>query len=122
VGASAALSLFLLTWLFAALGLQPFVAGSGAYAITFIAAYTAQRNWTFGSGVPHRRALPRYLAVQAGCALLSGAFVQATMTVFSWPPPMASFVATVISSAASFVLCSVWAFGERPADRGFAEH
>lgn len=113
VGAGAALLLFLLVWLFARLGLPPFWGAALAYAVAFAVAYTAQRNWTFGGGHRHAEALPRYLAVQLGCGLLSGVVGHLSVELFSLPPAAMSAAVTLAASAASYVLTSRWAFREQ---------
>lgn len=113
VGLGAALLLFCLTWLFAKIGMSPMVGGMAAYAIAVAIAYTAQRSWTFGGRHDHVRALPRYLAVQACCAILSGLTSQLTVTMLAAPPMLMSAIATVAASAASFLLSSLWVFPQR---------
>ena len=113
VGVSAALLLFCLTWLFAKVGLSPMIGGVAAYAIAVAVAYTAQRSWTFGGRHDHARALPRYLVVQACCAILSGLTSELAVTVLDAPPFLMSAIATVAASAASFVLSSLWVFPQR---------
>lgn len=110
VGSVSAALLFALVWLFSALGAAPFLAGAGGYAIAFVFAYTAQRNWTFAGRAAHGTALPRYLAVQLFCAALSGLSAHAASAWLGWPAPAVSAFATGIASAAGFVLSSLWAF------------
>lgn len=110
VGGLAALLLFVLSWVFHALGMAPFAAGTGAYALAFAFAYTAQRNWTFGAHAAHATALPRYLAVQLFCALLAGLCTHVASSWLGWPAPAAAGLATLAASAAGFVLSAGWAF------------
>lgn len=110
VGVAAALILFLLSFVLTHLGVPPFAAGAAAYAAAFAFAYTLQHGWTFGGGQPHRRALPRYLIVQCGCALLSGAVSHLALGGLGLAPWAASGLTTIVASAASFVLSSCWAF------------
>ena len=111
VGVAAALLLFSCTWAFSALGLPAFAAATAAYVIAFAFAYTAQRNWTFGGRAAHGTALPRYLAVQVGCAGLAGLAAHAAAWA-GWPAAAVSAFATVIASAASFFLSLTWAFAQ----------
>lgn len=113
VGLCAALLLFCLTWLLARIGLSPMAGGIMAYGLTVAVAYTAQRSWTFGGRHDHASALPRYLAVQASCALLSGVTSELAVTMLGAPPMLMSAIATVAASAASFVLSSLWVFPQR---------
>ncbi len=110
VGVGAAVLLFVLTYVFALLGAPPFAGSVAAYAIAFAVAYTAQRNWTFKSTTSHRRTLPRYFAVQAGCALTAGAVAHGSVHLLGASPLVMSIITTLAASAISFVLSSLWAF------------
>lgn len=113
VGGTAAVLLFSLSWLFQRIGLRAFVAGALAYAVSFAFAYTLQRNWTFGGGHRHGYALPRYGAVQAGCAIASGLFAEIAVAGFGWTSLTTSLFTTVGASLTSFVLTSTWVFPEQ---------
>lgn len=113
VGVGAALLLFGLTWLSAHLGMPPFAGSVASYAVTVAVAYVAQHRWTFGGGHDHAHALPRYLAVQASCALLSGMTSHLSVAILDAPPALMSALSTVAASAASFVLSSLWVFPQR---------
>lgn len=113
VGAAAALLLFLLSWLFVSLGAPPFAGSVAAYAIAFAVAYLAQRGWTFSGAHSHGRALPRYFAVQLGCALGSGAVAHAAVEGLGFSAILMSAVVTVAASAMSFVLSALWVFPDR---------
>jgi putative flippase GtrA len=117
VGAGANISLFVLSYLFRSLGIAAFVAGAGAYAITFFAAYTAQRGWTFGSTESHAKVFPRYLAAQLACATLSGLVGHVSVEIFALSPFWMSVAVTAVAAVSSFLLSSLWVFapsGERP--------
>jgi putative flippase GtrA len=113
VGVGAAVLLFVLSYLFVRWGLSPFVGSTAAYVIAFIVAYTAQRGWTFGGEHSHTHALPRYLTVQIGCALLSGIVAQVAVEMLGASPFVMSIAVTVAASAASYVLSSLWVFPNR---------
>jgi putative flippase GtrA len=113
VGVGAALLLFTLTFLFVSVGLPPFPGSVLAYGIAFVVAYSAQRGWTFGGRHDHSHALPRYLVVQVGCALLAGVVSHVAVTQLGLAPFAMSALATVAASATSYVLCSVWVFADR---------
>jgi putative flippase GtrA len=116
VGVGAAALLFVLSYVFVGLGLSPFVGSIAAYAIAFVVAYTAQHGWTFGGAHAHAHALPRYLAVQLGCALLSGLVAHVSVESFGGTPLAMSAAVMIAASAASYVLSSLWVF-PRQADR-----
>lgn len=110
VGVGAAGLLFALSFALVSLGLKPFAASVIAYAVAFVTAYTAQRNWTFGAAQAHGVALPRYLAVQLGCALLAGATSHVCVEWLGASHAAMSATTTVLASAASYVLSSRWVF------------
>lgn len=114
VGIAAALLFFLLSLLFVTLGAPPFAGSVAAYAIAFVVAYLAQRGWTFGAAHAHRDALPRYLAAQLACAMMSGLVAQICIEVFAWPPLWMSLAATATAGATSYLLSSRWVFSNRP--------
>ncbi len=112
VGIGAAALLFVLSYLFVRFGMSPFSGSTLAYAIAFAVAYTAQRNWTFESRQRHGRTLPRYFAVQAGCAITAGITAHTAVTLFGASALVMSIVTTIVASAVSFVLSSLWAFAQ----------
>lgn len=113
VGAGAAVLLFLSGYFLVSVGIPPFAANTLAYILAFAVAYSAQRGWTFGAEHEHGRALPRYLVLQAGCALFSGLIAHIAVARFAMSPLAMSAMTTVLTSAASFVLSSVWVFPSR---------
>ena len=82
-----------------------------AYAMAFVIAYSAQRNWTFGGGHAHGRALPRYFILQAGCALGSGVLAHVATEKLQMSPLAMSALTTV--AACVVELCPVVALGVR---------
>jgi putative flippase GtrA len=112
VGGGAAALLMALTYAFLRMGVPPFPAGLFAYAICFLVAYSLQRSWTFGGTGAHRRTLPRYLALQAALALVSGVLSQILVRALGWPPAEASAVMTLCVSAVSYLGSSRWVFAD----------
>ena len=113
VGVGAALLLFALSWLLVSLGLSPFVGSLIAYAIAFAFAYSAQRGWTFGGQHDHARAMPRYFALQVGCALFSGLVSHVAVAHFGMSFLAMSALTTVVTSTVSYILSSLWVFPVR---------
>jgi hypothetical protein len=62
----------------------------------------------------HVRTLPRYFAVQAGCALMSGGLSHLLATTLGWPAAAASAVMTVCVAAVSYLASSLWVFADEP--------
>jgi putative flippase GtrA len=112
VGGGAAALLMLLTLALLRAGAPPFLAGLGAYAVAFVAAYLLQRNWTFGGAGRHARTLPRYFTVQASCALVSGGLSHVLVKGLGWPPAAASAAMTLCVSAVSYLASSLWVFAD----------
>jgi putative flippase GtrA len=115
VGAGAAALLFALTWLLSAAGLPAFAAGTLGYALSFAAAYLAQRGWSFAGRHTHRHALPRYLASQAIAALVAGAVAHAAAGLGA-TDGLASAASTIAASGVSLLLSLAWVFPARPAE------
>jgi putative flippase GtrA len=113
VGVGAALLFFVLSWLLVSLGLSPFIGSVVAYAIAFVVAYSAQRGWTFGGQHDHISAMPRYLALQLGCALFSGLVSHLAVTRFGLSALAMSALTTVAAGAVSYILSSLWVFPTR---------
>ena len=93
-------------------GLQPFAASTVAYLVAFAFAYSTQRRWTFGGQHSHGHALPRYLAAQVFCLLLSAGLSQATEAFWGASPLVMVGTTTVAVSAISFALSRFWVFAD----------
>lgn len=113
VGAGAALLMFVLSYLFVMAGFRPFAGSILAYVLVFVLAYTAQRSWTFGGEHRHGSALPRYLVLQAGCALASGTVAHVAVTGFSLSPLPMAVLTALAAGAASYAVSSAWVFPQR---------
>lgn len=80
-------------------------------ALGALVAYMLNRRWVFaGKGVPHRHALPRFLAVAAAGALLNGSLVWFGTGVLGWPWLAAQAMATVLVLGFGFVANRNWSF------------
>jgi putative flippase GtrA len=112
VGAGANLLLFALSWLFNSFGMPAFVAGAGGYAIAFLAAYAAQRGWTFGSTESHAKVFPRYLAAQLTCAVLAGSVGHVSAELLRLSSFWMSVAVTVVAAVTSYLLSSRWVFAQ----------
>lgn len=113
VGVGAALLFFVLSWLLVSLGFSPFIGSVLAYAIAVVVAYNAQRGWTFGGQHDHAHAMPRYLALQVGCALFSGLVSHVAVTRLGFSALAMSALTTVAASTVSYVMSSLWVFPTR---------
>jgi len=116
-GVGAALLFLLLSYSLMVAGMSPFWATLLAYALAFLAGYTAQRNWTFGARHPHTRSLPRYFVLQGVCAMGSGLFAKTATHLFGLSPLALSIITTGAVGVISFVVSSLWVFPDsRPAE------
>jgi putative flippase GtrA len=109
-GAGAAALFVVLASLLAGAGMPPLLAGPLAYLIAFAFAYLTQRSWTFAAEQTHAVAFPRYLALQLGCAALSGAVSHVAVHWYGAAPLTMSLAAVLVTSAVSYVLSSRWVF------------
>jgi putative flippase GtrA len=112
VGVGATLLFFVLTYGLVSLGVPPFAGAAIAYAVAFVIAYSAQRNWTFGGGHNHDRTLPRYFTLQAGCALGSGLLAHVAADKFQMSPLAMSMLTTATAGLVSYVASSLWVFAD----------
>ena len=113
VGVGSALLFFVLTYALTSLGMPPFAGAVVAYAVAFVTAYSAQRNWTFDGAHAHGRALPRYFVLQAGCALGSGVLAHVATEKLQMSPLVMSAVTTVAACVVSYFLSSLWVFADQ---------
>jgi putative flippase GtrA len=91
-------------------GLAPFASSVLAYFGALGLGYFVQRNWSFRGRHSHSKALPRYLMLQTGCAVLSGLGAQAATTYFRMPPLTMSIVNTFLMALISYVVSLNWVF------------
>ncbi len=110
VGVVSALALFLLSWALLASGMQPFLGQTLAYGVVFACTYLLHKTWSFRTSQSHARSFPRYLATQLAAAGLSGAVAWAGAHWLGLGDMLVSASATIVASAASYLLSSRWAF------------
>jgi putative flippase GtrA len=112
-GASGTLLFFVLSYIIASAGMPPFGGTLITYALTFVTVYTVHRYWTFSVDVPHGKAFPRYLFVQAVCALMSAFVAHFLVNLFGFQPLAMSALTAVASAGLSYFATSLWVFAER---------
>jgi putative flippase GtrA len=110
VGGGAAVFFMILTYALVSDGAKPFWASVVAYVICVAVAYLLQRFWTFEAKHPHREALPRYLALQGGCAVFSGLVPQVAIDHFGATRLVAVGLATITASVFSYVGSTFFVF------------
>lgn len=110
VGASAFLIQLLLTWYLLSVGIRAAVSVMCAFFVVFVFAYLAHKYWTFDSGAPYSRALPKYFLAQM-LALTCGALLsELVANLLALPNSLIATLATVISAMISYYLSSLWVF------------
>lgn len=112
-GASGTVLFFVLSFLIVSAGVPAFAGTLIAYLITFVTIYTVHRYWTFSVDVPHGRAFPRYLLLQAFCATASALFAHFLVSHFGFRPLAMSALTAVASAGFSYFVTSLWVFSER---------
>lgn len=75
-----------------------------------IAAYVGNRRFTFAAAVPHRFALPRFVAAAVASALLSAATVWWLDAALGVHYLLAQAVATALTLGGGYLLNKHWAF------------
>ena len=91
-------------------GLPDWVVNAVCYAGLILPAYLLHRRFSFRSEAEHRRALPRYLAVQASGLALATVFSFLVQTLLLLPPPLSAGLVMVLTLGCNFVLLRSWAF------------
>jgi putative flippase GtrA len=109
-GAGLAGFFFIAVFLLTIGGLAPFASSVLAYFGALGLGYFVQRNWSFRGRHSHSKALPRYLMLQTGCAVLSGLGAQAATSYFRMPPLAMSIVNTFLMALISYVVSLNWVF------------
>lgn len=116
-GSSGTLLFFALSFTLVSAGMAPFTGSALAYGICFVIVYTTHRNWTFSANVPHGRALPRYLLLQAFCAIMSGLVAHFLVSVFGFAPLAMSALTAIAAAGFSYIVSSLWVFADRQGKR-----
>jgi putative flippase GtrA len=109
-GGTAAAVYFVAHYAITQVGLGTAAASLAAYCVAFPLGYLLQRTWTFEGAHQHRAALPRYLAVQVACALLTSVQMGGLGHILDAPDFILSGIATIMASGLSFVACQIWVF------------
>jgi putative flippase GtrA len=110
VGVGVAVFFMFLTYALVSGGAPPFWASVSAYVICFVVAYVLQRFWTFEAKHSHRQALPKYFALQAACAMLSGLVAQVAMDRFGAARLVAAGLAAVTAGVLSYLGSTLFVF------------
>jgi putative flippase GtrA len=94
------------------------------YALTILPIYLLHRRFSFRSGAAHRKALPRYVAVQFMAMGLAALFSFVIYGSLRLPPVAAAVLVVGLTSGVNFLVLRGWAFasGQKPVTswRGFA--
>jgi putative flippase GtrA len=110
VGLGVAVFFMLLTYALVSGGALPFWASVLAYAICFVVADLLQRFWTFEAKRRHREALPKYFALQAACAVLSGLVPRVAIHRFGAAHLVAAGLAALTAGILSYIGSTLFVF------------
>ncbi len=98
----------------AMIGLYPAVPAwmmsAGCYAAFILPVYLMHRRFTFRSGEEHRRALPRYVAVQVSALVLASAFSFLCYSMLGLSGWSAALIVIALTSGVNFMALRFWAF------------
>lgn len=93
--------------------LPGWVVSAMCYAALVIPTYLLHRRYSFRSEAAHRRALPRYVTVQAIALLLAAAFSWVAYGYFGLPSLIAALLVVGLTSGINFVVLKTWAFTQQ---------
>ncbi len=99
-----------LVMLVEAAGIDAGVAAGVGAACGALVAYAGNRRFTFESGAPHARALPRFLAVAAAGIAASAVLVRAGTEWLGLPYLLPQMAATALVFAGGYALNRRWTF------------
>lgn len=117
IGAGAAIGFVILSTLLVGLlpAVESWAVSSACYAAFILPVYLLHRRFTFASDVAHRRALPRYVFVQAMALTLASLFSFVFHGTLAMPSLPAAMLVIALTSGINYLVLKGWAFAfERP--------
>lgn len=95
-------------------GLAPLRANVTGFCLAFLVSYGGHRRWTFAStALPHRVALPRFLAVALSGLVLNQALFALLLVRTSLSYPLALLLVLLVVAVLTFLLARHWALVTR---------
>jgi putative flippase GtrA len=91
-------------------GLADWMVNTACYACLIIPVYLLHRRFSFRSDAAHRRAFPRYFAVQGMALVLAALFSFVVHGMLMLPTVAASMLVITLTSGINFVVLRSWAF------------
>ena len=112
VGGGAALALASVTTAMIALrtGMPDWLMGALCYSAFIGPVYLLHRRLSFRSGVAHKQAFPRYVAVQISAIVLVSLFSWLFYTVFGVQTVIGSVIVLGLTAGVNFAVLRAWAF------------
>lgn len=89
---------------------EAWLVSTACYAACIVPVYFLHRHFTFASDVAHRRALPRYAAVQVMALLLASLFSFIFHGALELPSLPAAILVTGLTSGVNYLVLKSWAF------------
>lgn len=94
---------------------EPWLVSAACYGAFILPVYLLHRRYSFRSEAAHRRALPRYLLVQAMALLLASLFGYVFHGMLALPSLPAALLVIALTSGVNYLVLRGWAFAfKRP--------
>jgi putative flippase GtrA len=111
-GGMTAFLYFGLIYVLLTLGVTSWLSALFAYLTAFSVGYTAQKVFTFQSRSSHLVSLPRYAALQVGCASIAAVSASGAERFGLTQPLIISLLSTIVLGTVSYLVSSKWVFSK----------
>jgi len=101
---------FGLIYVLLTLGVTSWLSALLAYLVAFSVGYTAHKFFTFQSRSNHSVSLPRYAALQIGCAAIAAVSASVVERFGLTQPLSISLLSTIALGVVSYLVSSKWVF------------
>ena len=98
-------------------GLANWLVNTLSYAALIGPIYLLHHRFSFSSEAAHRRAMPRYLAVQGMALMLTAGFSYCAHQILGLPAVPASILVVGLTASVNYLVLRHWAFGLPQVDR-----
>jgi putative flippase GtrA len=95
-------------------GVPDWLMGALCYAAFVVPVYLLHRRLSFHSAAAHRRAFPRYVAVQLSAIALVSLFSWLCYTALGIDTAVGSVIVLALTAGVNFVVLKLWAFATGP--------
>lgn len=91
-------------------GIPAWIVSAACYAAMIVPAYLGHRRFSFRSGLAHKVAFPRYVAVQLSAVALATLFSFVCYNLFGMATALAAFLVAGLTAGVNFFVLKLWAF------------